>query len=727
MINFLLIGPSIIIYMVNRPHGLRMNKNEMKLIPISLAYSLSSFVMVYFSFSEFLEFAYIIPIAVLGLEKLVYEKKCILYTIVLSLFMITSTYYAFILCELLVLYFLTLEFNNVKRFFRDGIRFAICSIAAALISVFALVPFYFNTQNCGYNESDSNAASLIDYFSQSVLSSISDVDMTYKPVIISGDWSRANAYCGMVVFTIAPLILVISSIPIRNRIKRYLFVVLLYLGFGNQLLNYILHGFHFQTLVPNRFACFYVFLLVIIFYDLIINYKDIFCNKGVIIYSLFSGGFLAGLLYVNEFNAMSCLKTALFVIAYLLIVLMGYKTKAFYKSTKLILFVLMLELVVSCGNALDNRVDVTVISENAIKIMKGYSKKNNSNDDILLRTEVLNSYNHNSGKMVNNYSVSVLSSIVKSEQSRLASFYNVEYNINNINYGVGNPLSNLFLNTQFFVSDGKGDAVATPKYLTKIEDVENVQLYKDSYTVNAGVILPQDFKIIDLESSNGFEHQNSISRFLVGQELYDIKRDCVKAEDVDSGVQVMMEIPSGTVGDVYSCDKETIRYLGYTQAENDYTFGVMYTNKMTEEEKGMLGVAILNEDTLEKLSQYVQKHSLSDYHLDREKNEIIAHYDSEEDGKLMLPVPAYKNWQVRIDGAATSFDNSAGGLTIPVPAGKHEVTVKYIPESNLPYYIISLVSFIIFMVSMYIYNKKLKKQENVEESTNEEIVEIVSE
>ena len=66
MLNFLLVGPSLVIYLINRPRGKKMQKTELKLVPISLAYSLSSFVMVYYSFSEFLEFAYVIPIIVLG-------------------------------------------------------------------------------------------------------------------------------------------------------------------------------------------------------------------------------------------------------------------------------------------------------------------------------------------------------------------------------------------------------------------------------------------------------------------------------------------------------------------------------------------------------------------------------------------------------------------------------------------------------------------------------------
>lgn len=726
-VNFLLIGPSIIIYLVNRPCGRKMEKTELKLIPISLAYSLSSFVMVYFSFSEFLEFAYIIPIIVLALERLVYEKKCILYTLLLSFFMISSTYYAFLLCELLVLYFLTLEFQNIKSFIKCVVRFALCSIAAAGSAVFALIPFYLNTQNCGYNESDRNAVKTITYFSQSILSAIKDVDMTYNPVVVSNDWSRSNAYCGMVVFTIAPLFLIISSIPLKSRLKRYLFVVILYVAFGNQLLNFVLHGFHFQTLVPNRFACFYIFLLITIFYDIVLNYKEIFGSKGVVLFSVFSGAFLAALLYVNNYRAVNCMKTALFVIVYLLIVLIGYRTKEYYKYTKLILSILVLELILSLGNALDNRVSASVVSENAVFVMNNYAESYNGNDDIFLRSEILKYNNYNSGKMVGNNSVSLISSIVKGEQIELMDFFNAEHSVNNINYGVGNPLSNLFLNVKYYMSEGKGESEAIPEYFIQQDDVENVQLYNDPYVDKAGVILPKEFCCDSSAKVSGFEKQNEISRNLVGDNLYNVLEECTEIIETDSGIQVMVNIPKKDIGDVYAGDEEVVWYLGYVDGNDMYSFGFEYDKKMNEEEKRMIKVAILNEETLEKLSQYVKTHSLSDYYLDRDKNEIIAHYDSEKDGKLMLPIPAYKNWQVKIDGAATSFDNSAGGLTILVPAGKHEVTVKYIPESYLPYYIISLVSFIIFMVSMYIYNKKLKKQENVEESTNEEIVESVSE
>ena len=43
----------------------------------------------------------------------------------------------------------------------------------------------------------------------------------------------------------------------------------------------------------------------------------------------------------------------------------------------------------------------------------------------------------------------------------------------------------------------------------------------------------------------------------------------------------------------------------------------------------------------------------------------------------MIPVPAYKEWTVYIDGVETTYNDSMGGVTLDIPAGKHEIKMSW--------------------------------------------------
>ena len=64
-----------------------------------------------------------------------------------------------------------------------------------------------------------------------------------------------------------------------EKIKKTLFLCFTYLAFDNELLNFIFHGFHHQWQVPNRFAAFFIVILLLIFNDIIDEIGEISKKK----------------------------------------------------------------------------------------------------------------------------------------------------------------------------------------------------------------------------------------------------------------------------------------------------------------------------------------------------------------------------------------------------------------------------------------------------------------
>ena len=683
LLEFLTVGPAIIFYLIHRPNAKNMEKTALKLVPISMAYSLSSYILVYYHFCEFMVYATVLPIMLLVMERLVYLNKKIVYIILLALCMFVNPYYAFIMCELLLLYFFTLDFEDGKDFLRKGVRFALCSIAAAGVSLFKLIPYYQTVMNTGYNEADGNASNTLKIFTQSLLKNINDIDIKYPVILVTSDWTQANAYVGLLPFLIIPVYMAISGIPLKKRIKRVALIFIIYFAFGNQLLNFALHGFHFQNLVPNRFSIFYIFLVVTLFYDVIINYKEIYKTKAVIAFASMAGITLLILIINNNFETNKLILSALFIIAYLVTIFYGNREGNKYKCTRALLFVLMIELVVSGVHTIGANDDTSFISPSGVLVMRDYSEKYDLKSDPLLRSEVLNTDNFNTAKMVNTNSVSVFTSTFQQEQAKVSRTYNVETQNNNINYVVGNPLANLFLNVHYFLAEGSGDVSKVPYYYERVEKSENIYLYRDPYAASAGIILPKDAgetyggKLYGEQGGKitAIEAQNELCQALVGKDLYtiiDLDYNTAPLNEY-SFTQLDATIADDIKGDIYVATNREVKYAGYSKGKGSFIYAqIEIPNGFNKED---IKVAVLDESALALLSEYVKNHSLSDYSL--EDDTLVGHYDSKEAGELMIPVPAYKEWTVYIDGVETTYNDSMGGVTLDIPAGKHEIKMSW--------------------------------------------------
>ena len=74
------------------------------------------------------------------------------------------------------------------------------------------------------------------------------------------------------------------KISLEKKIKYLLLLVLFVISFNNQLLNYIWHGFHNQYGIPNRFAFLYVFVLILMAYEVYLNRRRVRTPMIVVAY-----------------------------------------------------------------------------------------------------------------------------------------------------------------------------------------------------------------------------------------------------------------------------------------------------------------------------------------------------------------------------------------------------------------------------------------------------------
>ena len=223
-LRFILTGPVVIYYLTHRP-GKKMEKNDFRLLVLSLCFSFSTYFIGYLCYYLFYDMALLFPICLLYMEKLLYEKKIGGFVISLSIAMFLCNYLAFIMCEFLFLYFFITRFDNIKDFFIKGLRFGLCSILSAGIAAAGLIPFYIFTTTSSYGLTDSLPAFSL---SNSLISSISSIDVVATTTVVVSDFTRANSYMGLLLILCSGLYLINKAIPLSVRIRKFLLAFLLY-------------------------------------------------------------------------------------------------------------------------------------------------------------------------------------------------------------------------------------------------------------------------------------------------------------------------------------------------------------------------------------------------------------------------------------------------------------------------------------------------------------------
>ncbi|MDE5583558.1 MAG: YfhO family protein [Ruminococcus sp.] len=229
----------------------------------AVSYGLCAYMLAFYSQCMWTDSLIYLPLIMIGLEKMLYGKKPLLYTLMLALTIISSFYIGFAICIFLVLYFISLAvpmisvYKNENGKIRVGgfkllgmsiLKFAVFSILAGAISAMVILPVgkaIGNTIASGLEAPHSIIwyADITQYL-QCLLPK--------TPLYV--EYKCANIFTTILVFIMTPLYLFNGSIKISERITNALIVVFLFASLNCNVLNYIWHGFHFPNQLPARWS-----------------------------------------------------------------------------------------------------------------------------------------------------------------------------------------------------------------------------------------------------------------------------------------------------------------------------------------------------------------------------------------------------------------------------------------------------------------------------------------
>ena len=749
ILPFIFGGVSLCFYLIHRRNRKNMSKQDPRLIAFGLSFALSSYAISYFVYSGFGFITYI-PLMILALERLIYDKKISFYILLLYLF-IGDPYYGFMMCVFLFLYFFTMEFKSFKDFFFKGLRFGLSSIAAAGLHAYSLLPYYLGTLDHSYKINDSRSPSFTNWTS-SIVDVIADNHAFHPAVITTSDTSRVNSYAGLFILLIFTLYFFIKKIPLHERIGRGLIIILYFMSFMNEGLNYILHGFHYQSLVPNRFSIFLVFLMIVSAYDVILNWEELSARIKFLIptvtFIFIATSFLLANKTINKLG--KCISLSLGVIYIITIiittiksgkdefincsdpssVLSGSKERKFSKIfAVLLIFELFLSSLYTFYGAAGMDMSLRHLPE-----LEALVDRHEDAKDPFVMTEVMDINLVNSQNFLGVNSISGFSSSFSMTNMAMLDRYNIHTSSNIIGYISGNPIADMFLRVKYFIVDTGTSAFSSPYPVVDRE--YKYELHLNSHALCLGTFIDKNEALTEYDAAlydssvysysgtekkyeTAFDMQNAFAKCFEDEDLYkkvDLldKSSEIKITEADNYYEIFpdesdkaymiaqVHVNDTLKGHLYIAVNNGINYVGLCNNKEDDLY-----IRLPKVNTKNISFGILNEDVYENLYERFSKYQM--YDITTTSSGIQGKIDAPSEGTVFISLPHLYGFSVTIDGKEASIKDFMGGMGIDVTPGSHTLTLSYKRANMKPGYIITGLTILMLIIFNYIKSKKTKK------------------
>lgn len=322
-------------------------------VMLALCYSLSMYALAYSWNIMWLDAVMMLPLAVLGFERMMRTGKYGVYILSLAYILITNYYIGFMVCLFLVLYYIAFALRRQRSAAAQGhafLRFAVGSLIGGGLAMAILLPVFFALRyTSAVGETLPELGSNFDIFKL-----FARLLFGTTPTIRSG--KLPNIYCGILPLTLLPLFFTVRSIPLRRRLAYGGLLAVMSLSCTLNLPNLIWHGLHSPNDLPYRFSFLFIFTVLFLAGMLFPHMKDITPRQ---IFATVGGLCAAIVLY----EALYAKNTDVFLSVYvslLLVVLYGgilllfaYRRLAVRAAAAVLMLAVTLEMTVSGGLTLD--------------------------------------------------------------------------------------------------------------------------------------------------------------------------------------------------------------------------------------------------------------------------------------------------------------------------------------------------------------------------------------
>ncbi|MBO4382737.1 MAG: YfhO family protein, partial [Clostridia bacterium] len=506
-----------------------------------LLYAFSGYFVAYYWNVMWMDGMMLLPLIVLGVEKIVEERRPLLYCLSFALLLVSSYYMAYMTALFLVLYFFVYYFghhtysettrtpvlkDDGKASLSERIRtnrflvsLGACigyAFIAGLLGAFALLPTYFALETCSATSGSfpTETETYFDLF-DFIANHFGDVEPTIRS---SGDVVLPNVFCGVITLMLVVLYFYVRSVPIREKVASFLLLAVLTLSFNLNYLNYIWHGFHFPNDLPYRQSFVYVFFLLTLAFRTVTKLREL-KPRDFLTVGLVTGAFviLAEKLGTQNFRDGTVLINLAFIALYvILLVLLNNKTLRVRTVAYLLFLAMFAEVVVADIDNFD--IDVTNKSYteqyDGMKAVDSFLEEYDDRDDY--RIEMTYPMLCMNPSWYGYNGISMFSSMAYELSSNLYYDLGIAGNfINSYTYRPQTPVFNSMFNLKYLV-DNDPEVHLDTKYFKNIGEISGLAIYKNQYYLPLGFAVSDDVVSWDFATGNPFYCQNDFIRKATG-------------------------------------------------------------------------------------------------------------------------------------------------------------------------------------------------------------------
>lgn len=240
-----------------------MKRREITITLFSTFYALMSFVTVYSFCVMWLDGIYLLPLILLGVEKLLTQKKYGLFTFSLALTFITNFYISVMVGIFTFIYFVArfcvlYDVRNIKLFIQRFVWFCMGTGLAAGMSAFITLPTYMDLKSNFVERaklpfSTAFNFDLVEFYTR-FFNGVVDTTVNGMP----------NVYAGVLTLLLLPLFFITKKIALKEKIVYGAVLLFLVLSFEIPFLNIAWHGFEPPTNFPYRYSFTFSFMLIFV-------------------------------------------------------------------------------------------------------------------------------------------------------------------------------------------------------------------------------------------------------------------------------------------------------------------------------------------------------------------------------------------------------------------------------------------------------------------------------
>ncbi|MFT4106204.1 MAG: YfhO family protein [Lacrimispora sp.] len=667
-------------------------------------YALSGYMAAYSWNIMWLDCLLLFPLIVLGLERLVKEKKCFLYCLTLGLSILSNYYISIMICIFMVFYFGVLLILEGRKPWKEWLthiwHFTLFSLLAGGLAAVVLLPEIYALQltasgDFNFPQTVSSYFSIFDMIARHLPAVETEIGLDHWP----------NIYCGTGILLFFLLYLGCRQIRQREKIVMCGLLLFFFASFSVNVLNFIWHGFHFPNSLPCRQSFIYIFLMLLAGYQAYIHLDRIPWSH--VVRAMFAS--VAFVLMAEKLIDDEAYHFSIFYGAVILLFVYGGLINLYKRGHgRNMLILLTLGLV-----ALEAAVNTTVTSVTTTS-RTSYVKDNQASRELMeelmpdssfYRVEKVSRKTKNDGAWLNLPTVSLFSSTANADLSEFFKKLGCESSTNAYSITGSTPLVDSLLAVRYGLYSESTQDTETSVLVSEKDDM---YLKKNSYTLPLGFMVPYDLESNwRLELSNPAEVQNDLSVILGAGSV-------LEKENVDITGKSLTFTPE-EAGEyyVYVSNKKVEKVavlLGektknFDNVNRGYLLELGYLNSGEE-------ITLRNDDNDQDMVAEVYRflpEGLESVHgilnesplnlSERTDTRISGTVEAQRSGLLFLSIPYDKGWTILLDGREVEpykiFDTF---LSVHVSAGFHEISLQYMPQGLKTGAVMTAVSVFILLV-----------------------------